>query len=82
MSINFTQGLTNLGGLVAIVLAMLFTSTMTDRSIIALARRNGGVYETEFRIIFVLTMLFGVFGYVGWAGLFIYLFLDTLMLIL
>ena len=33
-----------------------------------LARRNQGVYEPEFRIFFVGAMVFGVFGYAGWAG--------------
>jgi hypothetical protein len=62
------QGLTNLGGLVGIVLALLVTSKPTDWSVVAMARRNGGVYEPEFRLVFMLTMLFGVFGYAGWAG--------------
>ena len=33
-----------------------------------MARRNQGVYEPEFRILFIGAMLFGVFGYAGWAG--------------
>ncbi|KAG6829771.1 hypothetical protein H0H92_003561 [Tricholoma furcatifolium] len=66
---NFTAsqiGLTNLGGIVGIIIA-LFVSPLTDRGTIWLARRNQGIYEPEFRIVFVSTMLFGVFGYAGWA---------------
>lgn len=33
-----------------------------------MSSRNKGVYEPEFRLIFMSSMLFGVFGYVGWAG--------------
>ena len=33
-----------------------------------MSRRNRGVYEPEFRLIFMSTMLFGLFGYIGWAG--------------
>ena len=32
-----------------------------------MAQRNRGVYEPEFRLIFMLGLLVGVFGYVGWA---------------
>ncbi|KAH9923125.1 MFS general substrate transporter [Epithele typhae] len=60
-------GLTNLGGLVGIVLAMLVTGPLNDWGIIWISRRNRGVYEPEFRLFFLLTMLFGVFGYVGWG---------------
>ncbi|KAI0031049.1 MFS general substrate transporter [Vararia minispora EC-137] len=60
-------GLTNLGGLVGIVLALFVTSKPIDWSVVAMARRNGGVYEPEFRLVFMLAMLFGVFGYAGWA---------------
>ena len=61
------QGLTNLGGLVGIVLAMLVTGPLNDWGVVWIARRNRGVYEPEYRLIFMLTMLFGVFGYVGWG---------------
>ena len=64
----FRQGLTNIGGLVGIVLATCISGPLTDWGTIWLARRNQGVYEPEFRIFFVATMLFGVFGYAGWAG--------------
>ncbi len=62
------QGLTNLGGLVGIVLAILISGPLTDWGTIWLAKHNKGVYEPEFRIFFISTMLFGVFGYAGWAG--------------
>ncbi|KAF8167500.1 MFS general substrate transporter [Crassisporium funariophilum] len=60
-------GLTNLGGIVGIVLAMCVTGPLTDYGTVWLAKRNKGVYEPEFRIFFVASMLFGVFGYAGWA---------------
>ncbi|KAI0640296.1 MFS general substrate transporter [Trametes polyzona] len=67
---NFTAsqiGLTNLGGIVGIVLAMLVTGPLNDWGVVWIARRNRGIYEPEFRLIFMISMLFGVFGYVGWA---------------
>ncbi|KAF8963907.1 MFS general substrate transporter [Flammula alnicola] len=65
---NATQiGLTNLGGIVGIVLAMCITGPLTDWGTVWLSKRNKGVYEPEFRIIFMVSMLFGVFGYAGWA---------------
>ncbi|KAM5542526.1 hypothetical protein V8D89_003985 [Ganoderma adspersum] len=60
-------GLTHLGSLFGVILAMLVTGPLSDRAIVWIAQRNRGVYEPEFRLIFMLTMLFGVFGYVGWA---------------
>ncbi|KAI0066696.1 MFS general substrate transporter [Artomyces pyxidatus] len=60
-------GLTNLGGIVGIVLAMAISGPLTDRGAVWMSKRNGGVYEPEFRLVFMLTMLFGVFGYAGWA---------------
>lgn len=47
---------------------MCITGPLTDWGTVWLAKRNKGVYEPEFRIFFISTMLFGVFGYVGWAG--------------
>lgn len=41
---------------------------LLDHGVVWMAKRNGGVYEPEFRLVFMSTMLFGVFGYVGWAG--------------
>ncbi|EKM83954.1 hypothetical protein AGABI1DRAFT_103980 [Agaricus bisporus var. burnettii JB137-S8] len=67
---NFTAsqiGLTNLGGLVGIVLATLISGPLTDWGTIWLAKYNKGIYEPEFRIWFVSTMVLGVFGYAGWA---------------
>ncbi|KAF9055995.1 MFS general substrate transporter [Panaeolus papilionaceus] len=60
-------GLTNLGGIVGIVLATAFTGPLTDWGTVWLSKRNKGIYEPEFRIFFVGSMLFGVFGYAGWA---------------
>ncbi|KAI0714550.1 MFS general substrate transporter [Earliella scabrosa] len=67
---NFTAsqiGLTNLGGIVGIVLAMLVTGPLNDWGVVWMSRRNRGIYEPEFRLVFMISMLFGVFGYVGWA---------------
>ena len=50
-----------------VILALVITSPLNDWWIVWMARRNGGVYEPEFRLPFTLSMLFGVFGYVGWA---------------
>ncbi|KAH9884634.1 MFS general substrate transporter [Cubamyces lactineus] len=60
-------GLTNLGGIVGIVLAMLVVGPLNDWGIVWISKRNGGIYEPEFRLAFMFSMLFGVFGYVGWA---------------
>ncbi|KAM5535242.1 hypothetical protein V8D89_011048 [Ganoderma adspersum] len=60
-------GLTNLAGIVGIVLALLVTGPLHDWGIVRMAQRNRGVYEPEFRLVFMLNMLVGVFGFVGWA---------------
>ncbi|CDO77295.1 hypothetical protein BN946_scf184753.g45 [Trametes cinnabarina] len=60
-------GLTNLGGIVGIVLAMLVTGPLNDWGVVWISRRNRGIYEPEFRLLFMVSMLFGLFGYVGWA---------------
>ena len=70
--------MTNLGGIVGIVLATCISGPLTDWGTVWLARRNQGVYEPEFRIFFVGAMLFGVFGYAGWAGTMISGFYKTL----
>ena len=59
--------MTNLGGIVGIVLAMVVTGHLSDLGVVWMSKRNGGVYEPEFRLVFMISMLFGVFGYVGWA---------------
>ncbi|KAI0652733.1 MFS general substrate transporter [Trametes meyenii] len=60
-------GLTNLGGIVGIVLAMLVTGPLNDWGVVWISKRNRGIYEPEFRLVFMISMLFGIFGYVGWA---------------
>ncbi|OBZ68455.1 hypothetical protein A0H81_11484 [Grifola frondosa] len=60
-------GLTNLGGIVGIVIAMCITGPLLDWGVVWMSKRNRGVYEPEFRLIFMSAMLFGVFGYIGWA---------------
>ena len=64
---NVLQGLTNIGNIVVVMLALIITSPLNDWWIVWMARHNRGVYEPEFRLPFTLSMLFGVFGYVGWA---------------
>ena len=61
------QGLTNLGSLLGIVLAILVTGRPGDWAIVWMSQRNRGIYEPEYRLVFMLSMLVGVFGYVGWA---------------
>jgi len=67
---NFTAsqiGLTNLGGIVGIVVGLAITGPLVDWGVVYMSKRNHGVYEPEFRLVFTTGMLFGVFGYVGWA---------------
>ena len=66
-SMTLYQGLTNLGGIVGIILAMVVTGPLNDWGVVWMSKRNGGTYEPEFRLVFMFGMLFGVFGYVGWA---------------
>ena len=70
----FWQGLTNLGGMVGIILGTCVSGPLTDWGIVWLARRNQGVYEPEFRFFFIGSLAFGVFSYAGWAGTLIILF--------
>ena len=50
-----------------IVLAMLVTGPLNDWGVVWISKRNRGIFEPEFRLVFMISMLFGVFGYVGWA---------------
>nr|VWO95044.1 Cercosporin MFS transporter CTB4 (Cercosporin toxin biosynthesis cluster protein 4) [Ganoderma boninense] len=60
-------GLTHLSGLVGTIVGALITGPFNDWAIIRISQRNRGIYEPEFRLIFMLAMLFGVFGYAAWA---------------
>ncbi|PIL31059.1 MFS general substrate transporter [Ganoderma sinense ZZ0214-1] len=60
-------GLITIGNIVAIILALVFTGPLNDWWVVWMARRNRGIYEPEYRLVFMLSMLFGVFGYLGWA---------------
>lgn len=53
-----------------IILGLVVTGPLLDWGAIWMSKRNKGVYEPEFRLIFMVSMLFGVFGYVGWAGMY------------
>ena len=66
--LNSLQGLTNLGGLVGAALGSVTTSYLVDAGAIWLSKCNRGIYEPEFRLVFTMTMLIGLFGYLGWAG--------------
>ena len=46
---------------------MVVSGPLSDWAIVWMSQRNKGVYEPELRLVFMLAMLFGVFGYVGWA---------------
>nr|VWO97948.1 Chitin synthase F (EC [Ganoderma boninense] len=65
--IQVLQGLTNIGNIVVVILALVITGPLNDWWIIWMARRNGSIYEPEYRLVFMLSMLLGVFGYLGWA---------------
>ncbi|PIL36496.1 MFS general substrate transporter [Ganoderma sinense ZZ0214-1] len=60
-------GLIHLAGLVGSVIALLMTGPLNDRTIVWISQRNRGIYEPEYRLVFLLALLFGVFGYAGWA---------------
>ena len=53
--------------MVGITLALITTGALNDWWVVWMARCNRGIYEPEFRLVFMISMLFGVFGYVGWA---------------
>lgn len=46
---------------------MVVNGPLSDRAIVWMSQRNRGVYEPEYRLLFMLSTLFGVFGYVGWG---------------
>ena len=61
------QALTNIGSLVGVVIAMVVIGPLSDWWIILMSQRNQGICEPEYRIIFVLSVLFEAFGYICWA---------------
>ncbi|PIL31061.1 MFS general substrate transporter [Ganoderma sinense ZZ0214-1] len=60
-------GLTNIGSIAGIVLAIATAGPLSDWWVVWMARRNGGVYEPEFRLVFTLSLLVGALSYMGWA---------------
>ncbi|PIL31142.1 MFS general substrate transporter [Ganoderma sinense ZZ0214-1] len=60
-------GLTSLTGVVGIALAMLVTGPFNDWVIIQMSRRNRGIYEPEYRLVFMHSMVIAVLAYAGWA---------------
>ena len=61
------QGLTHIVGLVGSVVAILVAGPLGDWWIVWMSRRNRGIYEPEFRLFLMLSLLVGAFGYIGWA---------------
>ena len=60
------KGLTHLAGFVGVVLA-IFSTAVNDWVIIWISQHNHGIYEPEFRLVFMPSMLFGLFSFIGWA---------------
>ncbi|KAM5535246.1 hypothetical protein V8D89_011052 [Ganoderma adspersum] len=60
-------GLTHIGGLVGSVIGILIAGPLGDWWIVWMSRRNRGVYEPEFRLFLMFSLLVGAFGYIGWA---------------
>ena len=56
-----------MGGLVGAIVAMLANGPLSDRAIVWMPQHNRGFYEPEYRLIFMPSMVFGAFGYIGWA---------------
>ena len=46
---------------------MLVTGPLNDWLVVWMSQRNSGIYEPEYRLVFMLSMLVGVAGYLGWA---------------
>ena len=46
---------------------MAVTGPLNDWGVVWISKRNRGIYEPEFRLLFMASMLFGVFGYIGWG---------------
>lgn len=46
---------------------MLAAGPLSDWWLVWMSERNRGVYEPEFRLVFLFSLLVGTFGYVGWA---------------
>jgi hypothetical protein len=68
---NFTVaqvGLTNLSSFVASLLATIVAEPLTDGIARFMARRNGGVYEPEFRLpILISYLVFTTVGFFAWG---------------
>ncbi|GAA5905387.1 hypothetical protein JCM6882_003145 [Rhodosporidiobolus microsporus] len=66
---NSTQtGLVSIGPLVASIPATVVAGPLTDWVGVWLARRNGGRFEPEFRLVLMIPMLIlEVFGFMGWS---------------
>ncbi|PIL28612.1 MFS general substrate transporter [Ganoderma sinense ZZ0214-1] len=60
-------GLTGVSNFVGIIPAVIVAGPLSDRWIVWMSQRNRGIYEPEFRLLFMQGMLFCVFGLVGWG---------------
>ncbi|PIL28608.1 MFS general substrate transporter [Ganoderma sinense ZZ0214-1] len=60
-------GLISVSNFVGIIPAVIVAGPLSDRWIVWMSQRNRGVYEPEFRLLFMQGLLFLVFGLVGWG---------------
>ncbi|GAA5830569.1 hypothetical protein JCM11251_002516 [Rhodosporidiobolus azoricus] len=69
---NSTQtGLVSIGPLVASIPATLIAGPLTDWVGVWLARKNGGRFEPEFRLVLMIPMfIFEVVGFAAWGAMF------------
>ena len=49
------------------VVALLTAGPLHDWWIVWMARRNRGIYEPEFRLLFTFCLVIGALSYMGWA---------------
>ncbi|KAL8291297.1 hypothetical protein RQP46_002275 [Phenoliferia psychrophenolica] len=65
---SIQTGLTSIGPLVASIPSTLIAGPLCDWSATYFARKNGGVFEPEFRLVLMIPMLLlEVFGFMGWS---------------
>ncbi|TFK48070.1 MFS general substrate transporter [Heliocybe sulcata] len=69
---NFGAGavglMSGVGPFIAAILANVVAGPMSDYTVKWMARRNGGIYEPEFRLVMIIpTFIFQTMGWFGWA---------------
>ncbi|KAK4704003.1 hypothetical protein P7C70_g2209, partial [Phenoliferia sp. Uapishka_3] len=71
-------GLVSIGPLVGTIPTTLIIGPLTDWCATYFARRNGGVFEPEFRLYLIIPMIIlEVFGFMGWSLMFVHAALPT-----